>query len=183
MGSATTSPPLSHGSPESPDLPRLSPSQKAYQDDPVGFVDRLLERANNLFDSGYLVYPTDTPHLFLVTCEDKKGNVREYAVHALDGTCACAFYTRQAGGEYLTDDQTILACKHWQGLPLLVRRTRRWLFETEQLCSYCALWVHWMKTRAHIRRERIEIERKQRNDDGKYDGAGDNRGYDSDYAA
>ena len=146
-------------SPPPPHTARLSPAQKAYQDDPDAFHERLVQRASHLFENGYLAYPTDTPHLFAVVCDDKKG-VREYRVHWLNRTCECAFHTRQAGGEYLTHDQTILACKHQQGLFVLVKKTWRWLYQTDQLTEMCTLWVHWMQTRAEIRRARIVHEKQ-----------------------
>ena len=146
-------------SPPLPTAPRLSPAQKAYQDDPAAFQERLSQRASSLFENGYLVYPTDTPYLFAVVCDDKKG-VREYRVHWLDGTCDCAFHTRQVNGEYLTPDQSILACKHQQGLFVLVKKTWRWLYQTDQLTEMCALWVHWMKTRGVVRQFAIAVEKQ-----------------------
>lgn len=157
-----------------PSAPRLSPSQKAYQTDPEGFLARLQERAGRLFEDDYRVYPGDSPHVFLVTREGGRpvqpadggihtGAVTGYAVHPLERTCTCPFHTRQAEhGEYLTPDRSILPCKHQKGLPLLVKKTRRWLYENDRLAELCALWVHWMKTNASFRRERITAEQAEK---------------------
>jgi hypothetical protein len=137
---------------------RLSPSQKAYRQDPEGFVNRLSERAATLFESGYVVYPTIEPHVFVVANHEGKEE-KAYTAHALDETCTCPFYTRQIAGEYLPPEGAgIIPCKHLGGLATLVLKTRRWLHKESRLDEYCALWTHWMKTLAAIRKRRIQRE-------------------------
>lgn len=139
---------------------QLSASQKSYQSDPQGFLARLQQRAETLFENGYVVYTTETPHVFIVAGSGK--DEKAYAVHAIEQTCDCLFFTRQLAGEYLTDDGSIVVCKHLQGLSLLVRKTRRWLHASGQIEQYCTLWTHWMKTMAAVRRQRIQEAQSQK---------------------
>lgn len=140
---------------------RLSSSQQSYRNDPQGFTERLQERADTLFENGYLVYPTDEIHCFAVVHEVANHSAREekeyrqYLVRYLLFTCTCPFYERQVQGEYLTADQSIVACKHLLGLSGLMRKTRRWLSDTGQVPAYCALWSHWLKTLSAIRLMRV----------------------------
>lgn len=154
-------------------------SQKAFWEDPHAFLARLEERATRLFESGYFAYPTDEPHCFSVVHHVKKTSAKdsEYFVRPVEGTCTCPFFARQGTGEYLTramgeylpgavgenlgedgEQPYIVPCKHLRGLSLLVRKTRRWLYQTGQIRAFCALAVPWMRMLAHLRRERIRQE-------------------------
>ena len=73
----------------------LSASQKAYLDDPEGFINRLAARADNLFEDGYLAQITAETHVFEVINQGAK-HQHGYRVNALRGTCTCPFYERQA---------------------------------------------------------------------------------------
>ena len=131
----------------------LSASQKAYQEDPEGFINRLVARAESLYESGYLALPTGEIHVFEVInlgTRHKHG----YRVNALTGACTCPFYERQAQGERLTDNNRLIRCKHHRGLPLLVRKTRKALYAANQAKECCELWAHWMKTLSVIRQRR-----------------------------
>ena len=64
MGSATQPPPTTQQNPGQ-QSPRLSSTQKAYREDPDGFVERLQARANSLYPDGYTVRPASEPHRFL----------------------------------------------------------------------------------------------------------------------
>ena len=131
----------------------LSASQKAYLDDPEGFINRLAARAESLYESGYLALPTGESHVFEVINRGAR-HKHGYRVNALTGACTCPFYQRQASGEMLTDNNRLIRCKHHRGLPGLVRRTRKALYQANQVNDYCALWAHWMKTLSAIRRQR-----------------------------
>jgi len=131
----------------------LSASQKAYQEDPEGFINRLAARADALFENGYLAQITGETHVFEVInlgARHKHG----YRVNALTGDCTCPFYQRQASGESLTDNGRLIRCKHHRGLPGLVRRTRKALYQANQAKECCELWAHWMKTMTVIRQRR-----------------------------
>lgn len=145
---------------EVPTPVRLSPSQKSYRSDPQGFVNRLSERAARLFEDGYVVYPAIEPHVFIVANHGGKEE-KAYQVNALEGICTCPFYARQAAGERLGEEDSILDCKHLWGFSTLVVKTRRWLFKEGQIEHYCALWTHWMKTLSAIRKRRIQREKAQ----------------------
>lgn len=152
-----------------------SPSQKAYWEDPFGFLTRLKERAMTLFESNYFAYPTDEPHCFSVVHHARRAGAKdsEYFVRPVEGSCTCPFFTRQETGEYLTEQGEvpyIVPCKHLQGLSLLMRKTRRWLYATGQIRAFCALVAPWMRTLAYLRRERIREERAH-STDRAYDGS------------
>lgn len=147
---------------------RLSPSQKAYREDPQGFLGRLGERAATLFESGYRVRPGEHDHVFVVTAPAPRkgsraagsGEPGEYRVHARARTCDCPFFARQQAGERLgaagdDEDDSVVPCKHLAGLPALVRKTRQEFYEQGRVGAFCALSVHWLKHLAALRRERI----------------------------
>lgn len=143
----------------------LSPSQKSYRDNPSGFLERLKARAEGLFHDGYTVYPGDTLHAFLVAYHEAKGNRWvTYEVVPLLGSCTCPFYARQQDGEYLGDDETLVACKHLRGLAALIRATCKRHASEGNITDCCFLWQHWMVTLSHLRRERIEREKRMASD-------------------
>lgn len=140
---------------------RLYPSQRAYRQDPNGFLMRLSARAATLFESGYRVYPAGEPHTFVIVC-DGGTDPPQYTIHATEQTCSCPFHAQQAAGEYLGEDTAIIPCKHVMGLSSLVRKTRRWLYQTGQVRAFCALSIHWMKHLSALRRARIqEVENQE----------------------
>ena len=160
------------------DPPMPSLSQKAFQEDPQGFLMRLEARAMTLFECGYFAYPTDEAYCFSVVHHAKKvgASDSEYFVRPVEGTCTCPFFSRQEAGEYLFEpgnEPYIVPCKHLRGLTLLVRKTRRWLYATGQIRAFCALVVPWMQMLSHLRRERIRQEKKIASGDfsgyGNYD--------------
>lgn len=143
-------------------------SQKAFGNDPHGFLARLEERANTLFESGYFAYPTDEAYCFAVVHHVKRAGASdsEYFVRPIEGTCTCPFFSRQELGEYLTapgEAPYLIPCKHLRGLSLLVKKTRGWLYSTGQIGAFCALVSPWMRMLAHLRRGRIEVENNGRN--------------------
>ena len=130
--------------------PTLSPSQKAFGEDPQGFLQRLEERAATLFESGYVVYPTNEAFCFAVVHHVIRAGATdsEYFVRPLEGTCSCPFFMWQQKGDYLGEQgesPTLVPCKHLRGLSLLVRKTRDWLYKTGQSRAYCALTVPWIE--------------------------------------
>jgi len=134
--------------------PRLSPSQRAYLFNREQFLQGLKERSESLFADGYRVAETNCPHRFVVYCPCKEGE-KTYFLDAISETCTCPFYTRQARGELIVEDGSILACKHLQGLSALVRHTRLAHFEEGYTgCGY-RLWTHWIATLAERSRQRI----------------------------
>jgi len=135
--------------------PRLSSTQKAYREDPDGFVERLQARANSLYPDGYTVRPASEPHRFLVAhTNPKDGLVTEYAVHAGEERCTCPFFMRQASGERLAENGPLLPCKHLLGLPALVRETWRQHARDGDVQALTDLWRHWMVFVAARRRRR-----------------------------
>lgn len=142
--------------------PRLSPSQKAYRDNPDGFLARIKARAESLFQDGYTVSATDTLHAFVVAYHAARdGQWVEYVVCPLQGTCSCPFQNRQLQGEYLGTDATLVTCKHLLGLSLLVRATCQTHAREGNISACCHLWQHWMITQAEKRRQRIAKEKDQ----------------------
>ena len=155
MGSATQPPPTTQQNPgQQP--PRLSSTQKAYREDPDGFVERLGARANSLYPDGYTVRPASEPHRFLVAhTNPKDGTVTEYTVSAWEERCTCPFFMRQANGERLAEGGgPLLPCKHLVGLPALVRETWRQHARDGNVQALTDLWRHWMVFVAARRRRR-----------------------------
>ena len=154
MGSATQPPPTTAQQPGQ-EPPRLSSTQKAYREDPGGFVERLGARANSLYPDGYTVRPASEPHRFLVAhTNPRDGTVTEYTVSAGEERCTCPFYARQANGERLADGGPLLPCKHLLGLPALVRETWRQHARDGNIQALTDLWRHWMVFVAARRRRR-----------------------------
>jgi hypothetical protein len=139
---------------------RLSPSQKAYRDNPQGFLERLGERAATLFEYGYRVYPGEDNHVFVVTNASRKEET-QYRVNGLERTCDCPFFAWQQAGEYLGEDQTLIPCKHLLGLSGLVRKTRQELYQRGKVTAFCALSTHWMKHLSALRQERIQATQQE----------------------
>ncbi len=162
MGSATQPPPTTEQHPgQQP--PRLSSTQKAYREDPDGFVERLGARANSLYPDGYTVRPASEPHRFLVAhTNPKDGLVTEYAVHAGQERCTCPFFMRQANGEHLAEGGPLVPCKHLVGLPALVRETWRQHARDGDVQALTDLWRHWMVFVAARRRRRQNAEWTER---------------------
>lgn len=133
---------------------RLSPSQKAYRTNPQGFLERLRERAATLFESGYRVEPGEETHRFQVVNSTRKEEI-VYQVDALACTCTCPFFAWQEAGEYLGEQAEIIACKHLQGFPTLVRKTRQELYRKGHVTAFCTLSMHWMKHLSALRQQRI----------------------------
>jgi hypothetical protein len=141
----------------------LSASQKAYQEDPEGFIQRLSARAESLYENGYLALPTADIHVFEVINLGAK-HQHAYRVNALLESCTCPFYRRQAQGERLTENGKLIRCKHHRGLPLLIRKTRQALYQANRKQECCELWAHWMKTLTVVRQRRTSptLTRKER---------------------
>jgi hypothetical protein len=60
--------------------------------------------------------------------------------------------TQQADGEPLTEDGTLLPCKHLRGLRRLIRQTRQaHLEQGDTHCGYL-LWIHWLATLSELAR-------------------------------
>jgi hypothetical protein len=144
--------------------PRLSSTQKAYREDPDGFLQRLQARAQSLFHDGYTVRPGNEPHQFRVAhTNPKDGLVSEYVVHAGHQRCTCPFFARQASsGERLAENGPLVPCKHLLGLPALVRDTWRKHARDGNAQALTDLWRHWMVFVAHRRRKRQEAEWTER---------------------
>jgi hypothetical protein len=121
--------------------PRLSPTQWAYLFHREAFLERLCRRALRLAEDGYTVQATETPCVFLVVCP---AGVNAYTVHALEKTCTCPFYTKQAHDEPLTADGARIACKHLLGLKTLLRKTRERLLRDGAECEAYRLWAQTM---------------------------------------
>jgi hypothetical protein len=132
--------------------PRLSPTQWAYLFDREAFLERLCRRALRLAEDGYTVQATETPGMFLVVCP---AGVNAYTVHALEKTCTCPFYTRQAHDQPLTADGSLVPCKHLLGLKTLLRGTRERLLKDGDSCGAYRLWAHAM---AWLSVERLQDE-------------------------
>jgi hypothetical protein len=151
--------------------PRLSPSQRAYLFNREQFLRGLQERAKSLFADGYRVAETHCAHRFVVYRPCKEGE-KTYVVDALEQTCTCPFYTRQADGERIVEDGSILACKHLRGLGPLVRRTRLAHFEAGEIgCGY-RLWAHWLAALAQRQRRRGQDNGEAAGDTTDGDGRG-----------
>lgn len=146
-------------------LPRLSPAQKSYRDNPKGFLERLQARAVSLPLDGYTAYPADALHAFVVAPpprpdEATDGPPTGYLVFPLQGACSCPFYARQQGGEYLGEDRVVIPCKHLLGLSALVRATCQRRAREGDIHACCHLWQHWMITQSKRRRDRVEREKR-----------------------
>lgn len=132
--------------------PQLSASQRAYLFNRENFLAGLRQRAATLFACGYTLWPTATPHVFVVTCPHKDGE-KSYFVNAVTHTCTCPFLTRQKEGEPLTEDGTLLACKHLLGLRTLLRQMVQALKTEGDLNCYYRLRAHWLGVLAEKHRQ------------------------------
>ena len=93
-------------------IPRLSPTQWAWTQNPTECLARLKERAANLFADGYDVTHLPAIGTFLVKQEGKQG----YTVDIVNQTCTCPFFTKAEIPQCPT-------CKHLLGLAALVEET------------------------------------------------------------
>ena len=99
----------------------LTNTQAAYRYYNEKFMQGLRERAQALWLDGYRVTATNKPDT-LIVFKETEGPETGYRVNMIRETCSCAFYTKQAGGgELLNDDGEIVPCKHLLGLPGLVK--------------------------------------------------------------
>jgi len=97
-----------------------STAMRSYQNDPQGFLSRMLERAEALWLEDYSAEPGEGIGLFIV--HTPKGD--RYTVNVLEQSCTCAFWQ---GAE---DMRAITGCKHLCGLEMLI---------TEQLAQLKAI--------------------------------------------
>ena len=144
----------------SPDAePKLSGTLRAYLFDRENFLARLDERAETLHGRGYLAWATNRPGMFAVTVPHRNGET-SYLVHAVERTCTCPFFTRQVTDEPLTDDGTLIECKHLRGLSTLVAKSREEHKRCEDWKSYFGLRIHWLHVLAEQSRSKNPTERK-----------------------
>lgn len=139
----------------------LSSLQRTFLNDPEGYMTTLLRRAERLFDQGYRAEAASVPHVFVVTRKKRPADTPEdgrYLVHAVQVTCTCPFFTRQAA-EPLCHDGTPVPCKHLLGLQTLVRLTAEERKATRDLYAYYRLASHWMGVMAERHRTSIEFRR------------------------
>ena len=161
LSSSSTLPPSAPlPSPEAE--PKLSGTLRAYLFDRENFLARLDERAETLHGRGYLAWATNRPGVFAVTVPHRNGET-SYFVHAVERTCTCPFFLRQVTEEPLTDDGSLVECKHLRGLCTLVAKSREEHKRCEDWKSYFGLRIHWLHVLAEQSRskkpDRKEIER------------------------
>ena len=122
--------------------PKLTPSERGYLFNRDGFLAGIKERAGRLFEDGYRAHGTAEPYVFVVTVPCKDGE-KQHFLNALRGTCSCPFHREQREGRPLTEDGSIIPCKHLQGLELLIRKTVRELKDLGDLSHYRlrACWI------------------------------------------
>jgi hypothetical protein len=129
----------------------LSLQQRHYRANPDAFLSALRGRAERLFEDGYRVDAAAMPCVFVVRHgargSDPHDAACRYLVHAVKGTCTCPFFTKQRL-EPLTDDGSIIPCKHLLGLEDLVRLCSGLAKASGDLHHYYKLLGHWMKALA-----------------------------------
>jgi hypothetical protein len=92
-------------------------NQFAYRTNRDAFLQGIADRAENLWRDGYRVAPLQNgPTCFLVYREEEATG---YCVDPVAQTCSCRFHTDQKEHP-LTDDGSLVPCKHLQGLAWLV---------------------------------------------------------------
>lgn len=97
-------------------------NQFAYKTDRIGFLRRIKDRADTLWQDGYraLVDPEAKPHVFLVW-KETEGLAAGHKVNAAEGVCTCKFFTEQYQFPLDPDDPgKYIPCKHLKGLRKLV---------------------------------------------------------------
>lgn len=106
--------------------PTLSGSQRAYLFRREKFLAGIDDRAARLWEDGYQVmddpFTDDDGSVFNVY----KDADSDYIVNPVEQTCTCPFHHKQRSGEPLTNDGTIVPCKHQKGLPMLIARQVEW---------------------------------------------------------
>ncbi len=134
--------------------PRLSGTLRAYLFDRENFLARLESRAEALHQNGYLAWATNAPGVFAVTFPLRDGE-QSYLVHAVERTCTCPFFMKQLKDEPLTDDGTLVECKHLRGLGTLVTKSGEEHKRCEDWKSYYGLRAHWIGVIAERRRREL----------------------------
>ncbi len=154
LPSSPVPPPAPFPSPEAE--PKLSGTLRAYLFDRKNFLARLDERAETLHGRGYLAWATNRPGVFAVTVPHRNGET-SYLVHAVERTCTCPFFTRQVTDEPLTEDGTLVECKHLRGLGTLVVKSGEEHKRCEDWKSYYGLRAHWIGVVAERRRRELGL--------------------------
>ena len=135
--------------------PNLTPSERGYLFNREAFLAGIKERGAKLFEDGYRVFATGEPCVFVVTVPYKWGE-KLYFVNVARNTCTCPFH-REQERRPLTADGSVIACKHLEGIEVLVRKTARELKEAGEL-SYFKLRATWLDVVAHRRRNPLPYE-------------------------
>jgi hypothetical protein len=129
----------------------LSLQQRHYRANRDAFLSVLRGRAERLFEDGYRVEAAAMPCVFVVRHSARGSDPRDaacrYLVHAVKGSCTCPFFTKQRV-EPLTDDGSIIPCKHLLGLEELVRLCSGLAKASGDLHGYYKLLGHWMRVLA-----------------------------------
>jgi hypothetical protein len=133
----------------------LSLMQQRFQADPERCLSALEQRADRLFEDGYVVIAGAAPLVFIVGRGNRGSDPRDssvqYFVHAIHRTCSCPFYTQQHL-EPLTDDGTTISCKHLRGLEKLIRHSVTHYKETGDQYPFFRLLSQWMAVMAEEQR-------------------------------
>ena len=129
--------------------PKLSPSERGYLFNRDGFLAGIKERGSRLFEDGYRAHATAEAGSFVVTVPYKDGE-KSYFLNASKGTCSCPFHREQREGRPLTEDGSIIPCKHLEGLEALVKQTVQELKDLGDL-SYYRLRASWLSVVAKRR--------------------------------
>ena len=125
-------------------------NQFAYKTDPQGFLNRLRDRATDLFLDDYRVMPfLDEPNTFLVYREEQ-GDRGGYKVNPVTETCTCRFFLDQEKNP-LEPGET-LPCKHLLGLPDLLENELRYWAERYTCASGSASPLNGSAKRADVYR-------------------------------
>ena len=129
--------------------PRLTPSERGYLFNRDGFLAGIKERGSRLFEDGYRAHATAEHYVFVVTLPYQDGE-KQYFVNLAKGTCSCPFHREQREGRPLTDDGSIIPCKHLEGLEALVKQTVQELKDLGDLSCY-RLRASWLSVVAKRR--------------------------------
>ena len=135
--------------------PNLTPSERGYLFNRDNFLAGIKERGAKLFEDGYRVFATGEPCVFVVTVPYKYGE-KLYFVNVAKNTCTCPFHREQETVPLMSDG-SVIACKHLEGIELLVRKTARELKEAGEL-SYFKLRATWLDVVAQRRRNPLPHE-------------------------
>ena len=129
--------------------PRLTPSERGYLFNRDGFLAGIKERGASLFEDGYRAHATAEAYVFVVTVPCKDGE-KSYFLNVARGTCSCPFHREQRVGRPLTEDGSIIPCKHMEGLEALIKQTVQELKDFGDL-SYYRLRASWISVVAKRR--------------------------------